>query len=103
MITKLLFSFLLSVLFYIPSILALPDHEGKGYGFLSERFRRSRRLEKRSSVNYNPDGSPFLWLPQDEYSGRTFFEYAIPDILNWFESDIDFFQPLDVFQPSGPN
>jgi hypothetical protein len=27
-----------------------------------------------SSLNVNPNGSSFLWLPQDEYSGKTFFE-----------------------------
>jgi len=32
-------------------------------------------LEKRDGgVNYNLDGTPFLWLPEDEYSGKTFFE-----------------------------
>jgi hypothetical protein len=27
-----------------------------------------------TGINYNPNGSPFLWLPQDEYSGKTFFD-----------------------------
>lgn len=35
---------------------------------------RSIPLEKRSNLNTNPNGSTFLWLPQDEYSGKTFFE-----------------------------
>jgi len=26
------------------------------------------------TVNYNPNGSPYLWLPQDEHAGKTFFE-----------------------------
>lgn len=28
----------------------------------------------RSGINYNPNGSAFVWLQQDEYSGKTFFE-----------------------------
>ncbi|KAJ7597059.1 glycoside hydrolase family 16 protein [Mycena floridula] len=32
-------------------------------------------IEKRAgSLETNPDGSTFLWLPQDEYSGKTFFD-----------------------------
>lgn len=27
-------------------------------------------------INLNPNGSTFLWLPQDEYSGESFFEYV---------------------------
>ncbi|KAF8078599.1 glycoside hydrolase family 16 protein [Lyophyllum atratum] len=34
----------------------------------------SSPIAKRSNLNTNPDGSTFLWLPQDEYSGKTFFE-----------------------------
>lgn len=33
-------------------------------------------LAKRDGLNYNPDGTPFLWLPFDEYSGKTFYEYV---------------------------
>ncbi|CAA7268897.1 unnamed protein product [Cyclocybe aegerita] len=33
-----------------------------------------RELEKRDGTNYNPDGTPFLWLPEDEYSGKNFFD-----------------------------
>jgi len=25
-------------------------------------------------INFNPDGTPFLWLPQDEYKGKTFYD-----------------------------
>jgi len=25
-------------------------------------------------TNYNTDGSAYIWLPQDEYAGKTFFE-----------------------------
>ena len=34
-------------------------------------------LQKRttpSGISYNPNGSAFVWLQQDEYSGKTFFE-----------------------------
>lgn len=39
--------------------------------------RRTTSLKSRSNLNVNPNGSTFLWLPQDEYSGNTFFEYVI--------------------------
>lgn len=29
------------------------------------------------NINFNPDGSPFLWLLQDEYKGKTFYEYVL--------------------------
>jgi len=31
-------------------------------------------LHARTSLNISPNGSTFLWLPQDEYSGPSFFE-----------------------------
>jgi len=31
-------------------------------------------LDPRNNLNSNPDGSSFLWLPQDEYSGPSFFD-----------------------------
>ncbi|KAF9015225.1 glycoside hydrolase family 16 protein [Cyathus striatus] len=49
----------------------------------------STLLTKRSNININPNGSTFLWLPQDEYSGKTFFEqvrwdfFAYPDPTNY--------------------
>jgi hypothetical protein len=33
-----------------------------------------RNLEKRAGINTNPNGSTFLWLSQDVYAGKTFFE-----------------------------
>jgi hypothetical protein len=33
-----------------------------------------KRTTARSGINYNPNGSAFVWLQQDEYSGKTFFE-----------------------------
>ncbi|TFK34565.1 concanavalin A-like lectin/glucanase domain-containing protein [Crucibulum laeve] len=35
---------------------------------------KSNRPEKRSNLNTDRNGSTFLWLPQDEYSGKTFFD-----------------------------
>lgn len=50
-------------------------------------------LDKRSSINYNPDGTPFLWLPQDEYSGKTFFDqwdfFNSPDPTNGHVNFVD--------------
>lgn len=37
---------------------------------------RTISLKSRSNLNTNPNGSTFLWLPQDEYSGKTFYEYV---------------------------
>ncbi|KAF8968342.1 hypothetical protein BDZ97DRAFT_1902949 [Flammula alnicola] len=38
--------------------------------------KHSVELSQRDStgINFNPNGSAFLWLPQDEYSGKTFFD-----------------------------
>ncbi|KAJ6610875.1 concanavalin A-like lectin/glucanase domain-containing protein [Mycena sp. CBHHK59/15] len=35
------------------------------------RFEQNHDLQRRAT---NPNGSTFLWLPQDEYSGKTFFD-----------------------------
>lgn len=62
---------------------------------------RSIPIKKRSNLNTNPDGSTFLWLPQDEYSGKTFFEYALYIKLNG--NGIKFFlQSLDFLHRQGP-
>jgi len=37
------------------------------------RYRRTD-LNQLTGVNLNPNGSAFLWLPEDNYSGQTFFE-----------------------------
>ncbi|KAJ3510435.1 hypothetical protein NLJ89_g4674 [Agrocybe chaxingu] len=42
---------------------------------------QTRELEKRDGTNYNPDGTPFLWLPEDEYSGKNFFDNF--DFFSW--------------------
>ncbi|KJA15955.1 glycoside hydrolase family 16 protein [Hypholoma sublateritium FD-334 SS-4] len=38
--------------------------------------RRSHQLDSATNtgINFNPNGSAFLWLPSDEYSGSTFFD-----------------------------
>lgn len=38
--------------------------------------RRGQQLDSATNtgINFNPNGSAFLWLPSDEYSGSTFFE-----------------------------
>lgn len=35
---------------------------------------RSTVLESRDSVERNANGSEFIWLPDDDYSGKTFYE-----------------------------
>jgi hypothetical protein len=37
----------------------------------------SRLSWKRKNFDTNPNGTTFLWLPSDEYSGKTFFEYVL--------------------------
>ena len=32
----------------------------------------------RRSINQNPNGSQFIWIPQDEYSGANFYEWVVP-------------------------
>lgn len=69
------------------SISALPDlgirtkfeqNLGRSYEDLwPSSWRRSLGFEKRddgTGINHNPNGTPFLWLPQDTYAGSTFFE-----------------------------
>lgn len=67
------FGLLLSIT--IDYSLALPDFGVRKLG-LPRYFRRTNDNSNTatSGINYNPDGTPFLWLPQDEYSGKTFFE-----------------------------
>src|SRR6266545_7313410 len=65
-----------AVLFYLFNLSTVLAWQEWSVAPERSRLSRSLALEKRGSINYNPDGSPFLWLPQDEYSGRTFFEYV---------------------------
>jgi hypothetical protein len=54
-----------------------------------------------AGVNYNPNGSAFLWLPSDDYSGPNFFEWVIYVCgtlmhFHWFStSRWDFFSHPD--------
>ena len=40
-----------------------------------------KRAASRSGINYNPNGSAFVWLQQDEYAGKTFFELVLPQLI----------------------
>lgn len=53
--------------------IALPSFHGQLWPI------RSATAVKRDveNINFNPDGSPFLWLLQDEYKGKTFYEYVL--------------------------
>jgi hypothetical protein len=49
----------------------------------STHFANLQKRTTRSSINFNSNGSAFVWLQQDEYSGKTFFDkwtfFALPD------------------------
>ncbi|KAI3621797.1 glycoside hydrolase family 16 protein [Moniliophthora roreri] len=62
-----LFSSLL-VLQSTPEAVALLDF------FKFDHGRFSRRADSFNAFDVNPNGSTFLWIPQDEYSGKTFFD-----------------------------
>lgn len=40
-------------------------------------------LHPRTSLNTDPNNSTFLWLPQDEYSGPSFFECVFFILFSW--------------------
>ncbi|KAF4615089.1 hypothetical protein D9613_003286 [Agrocybe pediades] len=50
--------------------------------FPSSSTSIEKRAQTLSGVNYNPNGTAFLWLPDVEYSGKTFF-----DTWDFFEGD----------------
>ncbi|KAF9569594.1 glycoside hydrolase family 16 protein [Agrocybe pediades] len=53
--------------------LGFPDlWNAKSLGF--RRSQANHAHMRRDKLEYNPDGTPFLWLPHDEYSGKTFFD-----------------------------
>lgn len=66
-------------------------------------------IKKRSNVSTNADGSTFLWLPQDEYSGSTFFDnwdfYTGADptngLVNYVNRTTSFAQNLTYVQDDG--
>lgn len=55
----------------------LPPTNGLRFfpSFSSESVQR--RSTPSSGINFNPNGSAFLWLPEDTYAGETFFEWVI--------------------------
>ncbi|KAJ4486161.1 glycoside hydrolase family 16 protein [Lentinula aciculospora] len=76
--------------FFIPAALALPSFE-PSTNYLRSRihsilpssnpsysFQSNPTLQPRSyspsALDVNPNGTTFLWLPEDEYSGSTFFD-----------------------------
>ncbi|TFK41134.1 glycoside hydrolase family 16 protein [Crucibulum laeve] len=67
---------------------ALPNLRTSSLSSLVDQLwpQRLKTFEKRSNINTNPNGSTFLWLPQDEYSGKTFFDrwdfFSHPDPTN---------------------
>ncbi|KAF9076327.1 concanavalin A-like lectin/glucanase domain-containing protein [Rhodocollybia butyracea] len=66
-------------------------------------------LHARSTLDVNPNGTTFLWLPQDEYSGSTFFDnftfYTGPDpthgTVNFTDSVTAFSSGLAFVQDNG--
>ncbi|CAA7265327.1 unnamed protein product [Cyclocybe aegerita] len=67
---------------------------------LSSRSSEKTGLEKRiTGVNLNPNGSEFLWLPQDDFSGKTFFDnfqfFSAPDPTN---GHVNFVNASTAFQ-----
>ncbi|KAH9475198.1 putative glycosidase C21B10.07 [Psilocybe cubensis] len=82
-------SCLLVILIIVTLISALPDQAGvssrlakslhQSYESLwPTKWGRSLNSQKRddsdSGTLTNPDGTPFIWLPQDTYAGQTFFD-----------------------------
>jgi len=59
-------------------------------------------LHARTSLNISPNGSTFLWLPQDEYSGPSFFE-----CVDFLFRDVKHLRitgkPLGLFHGRRPN
>src|SRR5882672_6057245 len=50
-----------------------------GFHFIHENHRtgRSDSSDPSNGINYNPNGSSFLWLPEDTYAGETFFRCVV--------------------------
>ncbi|KJA19486.1 glycoside hydrolase family 16 protein [Hypholoma sublateritium FD-334 SS-4] len=46
-----------------------------------------------SGINFNPNGSAFLWVPEDTYAGKTFFDnwtfFNQPDLTNGLVTYVD--------------
>ncbi|PPQ88666.1 LOW QUALITY PROTEIN: hypothetical protein CVT25_010242 [Psilocybe cyanescens] len=78
----------------VSSTQALSDSWKTPLRSISDRIwpSHSISLGKRDSLNWNPDGTPFLWLPQDEYSGKTFYDrwkfFDMDDPTNCLKIDL---------------
>ncbi|KAF9526440.1 glycoside hydrolase family 16 protein [Crepidotus variabilis] len=74
-------------------------------GILESTKSRTRSLSERGSINYNPDGTPFLWLPQDEYSGTSFYDrwnfFNHPDPTNFLDKKTAFDKALVSIDKDG--
>ncbi len=58
----------------------------------TDRTRRSQPVlsspHAKRQINTNPNGSTFLWLLEDEYSGQTFFEWVDRLLVAWLNMDM---------------
>ena len=89
-------SILLLTVRVIPGV-ALPSLTSIHRSWLPRTDPLSRSAQV-TGVNYNPNGSAFLWLPQDEYSGSTFFEWVCIWNVDTFSSYSIPYQPLGFLQ-----
>ncbi|KAF8642364.1 hypothetical protein AX16_009633 [Volvariella volvacea WC 439] len=68
-----------------------------------------RRRSDRNPLNTNADGSSFIWVPQDEYSGTSFFDrwdfFSAPDPtnghVNYVDAETAFQKRLVYFEEDG--
>jgi hypothetical protein len=63
-----------------PDLLTGPFSGAGVPSLVSSSELRSRSVEKRANFDSNRNGSTFLWLLQDTYAGKTFFESVITTI-----------------------
>jgi hypothetical protein len=69
-----------------------PSLASRGAQASSNEVPDLAKRDANTGINFNPNGSAFLWLPSDEYSGSTFFEcvsFVVP--WNMEERWTDFF------------
>ncbi|PPQ69266.1 hypothetical protein CVT24_000072 [Panaeolus cyanescens] len=52
-----------------------------GNGSIQDPFRKQHLRRDVKGVNRNPDGSAFVWLPEDVYQGKNFFDAF--DFFRW--------------------
>jgi len=77
--TTLLFMLPIQLFILFAASLTRPANSFRVVPSVNQRFALSsenihRRSDTSSGRNYNPNGSAFLWLPQDTYAGETFFK-----------------------------